>query len=71
VNAFWAKPSAKSHDDHHSDEQHESKPGFLAKYGLEEAPALCVIPLCLTAIGSFVLFIYPDPILELARMIGS
>ena len=72
VNAFWAKPPKDDdHDDHGDQDEHESTPGFLAKYGLEEAPTLCVIPLCLTALGSFALFLYPDPILELARMIGS
>ena len=72
VNAFWAKPPEDDHHDDHGDhDEHESTPGFLAKYGLEEAPTLCVIPLCLTALGSFALFLYPDPILELARMIGS
>ncbi len=29
---------------------------------IEEAPILCVIPLCLTAFGCFVLFFYVDPI---------
>ncbi len=29
---------------------------------IEEAPILCVIPLCLTALGCFVLFFYVDPI---------
>lgn len=68
VNAFWAKPPAEDDHGHHDD--HGPEP-FLARFGLAEAPALCVIPLCLTALGSFALFLYPDPILDLARMIGS
>lgn len=39
--------------------------------GLREAPAACVIPLMLTALGCFALFLYPDPVLNLLRLIGG
>jgi len=74
VNAFWAAPKAdEHHDDHGHDDHHGDHGGepFLARFGLAEAPAFCVVPLCLTAIGSVALFVYPDPILDLAKMIGS
>ncbi len=35
---------------------------------VEEGPVWCVAPLVLTALGSIVLFFYPEPFLELARM---
>jgi multicomponent Na+:H+ antiporter subunit D len=67
--AFFLKPdeapAPEVHDPHHADEHHASHDG------IQEAPLLCVIPLCLTAIGSLLLFFYPDPFLDLCRMIGS
>jgi multicomponent Na+:H+ antiporter subunit D len=36
---------------------------------VEEAPMWCVVPLVLTAIGSIVLFFYPQPFLSLANMV--
>ncbi|MDI6655143.1 MAG: monovalent cation/H+ antiporter subunit D family protein [Candidatus Hydrothermarchaeota archaeon] len=36
---------------------------------IKEAPAFVVVPLVLTAIGSFILFIYPQPFLHLAEMV--
>ena len=39
--------------------------------GLHEAPLACVLPLLFTAIGCLVLYIYPDPILNLLRLIGG
>jgi multicomponent Na+:H+ antiporter subunit D len=35
---------------------------------IQEAPIWCVAPLVVTAVGSIVLFFYPEPFLELARM---
>jgi multicomponent Na+:H+ antiporter subunit D len=35
---------------------------------VKEAPIWCVAPLVLTAVGSIVLFFYPEPFLRLARM---
>lgn len=74
VNAFWVRPDEVPPDPHHdAHDAHDepATPGFLARFGFEEAPTLCVIPLCLTALGSLILFFYPDPILALVRMIGS
>ncbi len=39
--------------------------------GLREAPVACVIPLLFTATGCLVLFLYPDPIVNLLRLIGG
>ena len=36
---------------------------------VEEAPMWCVVPLALTAIGSIVLFFYPQPFFALAHMV--
>jgi len=49
---------ASATDDHHAD-------------GLHEAPLACVLPLSFTAIGCLVLYIYPDPVLNLLLMIGE
>jgi multicomponent Na+:H+ antiporter subunit D len=38
--------------------------------GLHEAPLACVLPLLFTATGCLVLFFYPDPVLNLLRLIG-
>ena len=69
VNGFWGKAPADDGHDHHGHDGHGEP--FLARFGLAEAPAFCVVPLCLTALGSLALFLFPDPILDLARMIGS
>ena len=37
--------------------------------GLKEAPLLCVVPLCLTAVGCLVLFVAPDAVTSLLRPI--
>lgn len=39
--------------------------------GLREAPLACVLPLAFTALGCFALFLYPDPVLNLLRLIGG
>jgi multicomponent Na+:H+ antiporter subunit D len=39
--------------------------------GLKEAPLACVLPLLFTALGSLALFLYPDPLLQLCRLIGG
>ncbi len=49
---------ASATNDHHTD-------------GLHEAPLACVLPLSLTAIGCLVLYIYPEPVLDLLLMIGG
>ena len=71
VNAFWVRLDELPPDEHHGAHDGHKTPGFLARFGLEEAPTLCVIPLCLTALGSLILFFYPDPFLALVRMIGT
>jgi len=35
---------------------------------MDEAPTWCLIPICITAIGSIVLFFFPEPFLSLAQM---
>ena len=37
----------------------------------EEAPLLCVVPLLFTATGCLVLFLYPDPVINLLKLIGG
>ncbi len=49
---------ASATNDHHTD-------------GLHEAPLACVLPLSFTAVGCLVLYIYPEPILNLLLMIGG
>ncbi|MDE2699111.1 MAG: proton-conducting transporter membrane subunit, partial [Gemmatimonadota bacterium] len=39
--------------------------------GLHEAPLACVLPLSFTAVGCLVLYIYPEPVLNLLLMIGG
>jgi multicomponent Na+:H+ antiporter subunit D len=48
----------------------EEKPGAGA-LGIKEAPAACVIPLCLTAVGSMLLFVFPDLFIALAKLMGG
>ncbi|MBT3602788.1 MAG: monovalent cation/H+ antiporter subunit D family protein [Candidatus Latescibacteria bacterium] len=55
INAFFA---SAPNDDHHHD-------------GLHEAPLLCVVPLLFTATGCLVLFLYPDPVINLLKLIGG
>ena len=43
-----------------------------SKHDLEhvhEAPWMCVLPLCITAVGCVVLFVYPAPIFDLLTLI--
>ena len=56
-------------NDSHGDHGHGHGGFWLERLGLQEAPAFCVIPLCLTALACVALFVYPDPFLELARAI--
>ena len=42
--------------------------GEVEERGIEEAPGACLIPLSLTAVGTFALFIYPDLLLRLAGL---
>lgn len=39
--------------------------------GIQEAPVACVVPLLFTAAGCLALFLYPNPVLDLVRLIGG
>ena len=39
--------------------------------GVHEAPLACLVPLLLTALACLALFLYPDPVLDLVRLIGE
>lgn len=43
----------------------------IKKFDIHEAPAACVIPLTLTALGGLALFLFPELILYLARLMGG
>ena len=51
IRAFMAKKKQKDKDEHDSHTEHDTE-----KQGIAEAPWMCVVPLCLTAIGSVILF---------------
>jgi len=44
-------------------------PGDGWQGGLKEAPLLCLLPLCFTALGCVVLFFFPQPILNLVGLL--
>jgi multicomponent Na+:H+ antiporter subunit D len=44
-------------------------PGDGWQGGLKEAPLLCLLPLCFTAVGCVVLFFFPQPILQLLGLL--
>ena len=74
---FPAKPSEHDHHhDHHHDHEHshgdhasdsDTSGGFLKRLfpELNEAPILCVLPLCVTAIGCIALFFFAQDIYDL------
>jgi multicomponent Na+:H+ antiporter subunit D len=45
-------------------------PGDGWQGGLKEAPLLCLLPLCFTAVGCVVLFFFPQPILQLVGLLS-
>lgn len=59
--AFFCKPKPSTHghgeDDHHATE------------GIHEAPMLCVVPLCITAVGCIVMFIFAPELKDLLQPI--
>ncbi|MEP2077398.1 MAG: proton-conducting transporter membrane subunit, partial [Rhodopirellula bahusiensis] len=55
--AFMGKPKADDSADHDSH-------GHAPTEGIHEAPMMCVVPLCITAIGSVALFFAADWIYE-------
>ena len=56
VRAFMPAPAAADHENGHG-------------WRIEEAPLLCVAPLCVTALGSFLLFFYADSLFSFLRPI--
>lgn len=38
------------------------------KNRIDEAPIWCLVPICITAMGSIILFFYPEPFLSLAKI---
>lgn len=61
VRAFFKAPDPDDHhhDDHHGDGHHAPKDGIA------EAPLLCVVPLCLSAVGCLLLFFTSDLVIQL------
>lgn len=64
IRAFMSAPEKSPHDlsesaEHHAHGSHSSS------FGIHEAPLACVIPLCLTAVGSVLLFFYAESIYEI------
>jgi multicomponent Na+:H+ antiporter subunit D len=55
VNALFRKPPADSEG--------------IAISGIREAPAACVIPLSITAVAGFVIFLFPDLVFDLAQLL--
>jgi multicomponent Na+:H+ antiporter subunit D len=45
-----------------------AEPPADAVEGIKEAPVFCLVPICLTAGGSLVLFFYHEPLLRLAKL---
>lgn len=56
--------TASAHGDHHGHGDHGHGHDDHPSSG-GEAPMMCVIPLCITAVGCILLFIFPEPIQEL------
>ncbi|MCP4901924.1 MAG: monovalent cation/H+ antiporter subunit D family protein, partial [bacterium] len=48
----------------------EDKTGHTGE-GIQEAPAFCLVPLCLTALGSIALFFFANGLYELLKPIGG
>jgi len=64
IRAFFFKPDPDEADHDHN---HDVEKGFWPN--LQEAPVLCVAPLCLTAIGCIVLFFYASDVYNLLQAI--
>ena len=63
IQAFMAPPkddSGASSEFGHADDDH----AHTVPQGIQEAPMMCVVPLCITAILSVVLFFFADWIYE-------
>lgn len=72
VRAFLLAPPKEDKKEEEEEEEghgdHESH-GVGHRFGLAEAPLLCLVPLSLTAIGTLILFFFVDPILGLIQSI--
>jgi len=66
---FIAPPPEDDHHDHHDEHHHDVS--VLHSWGLAEAPFLCFIPPCITAVGCIVLFIYGDALYTLLLPLGG
>jgi len=53
---FFYAPDECQEDPGHCDEHGD---------GISEAPMLCVVPLCVTALGALVIFFYPQDLYKL------
>ena len=71
-------PDDPGHDDHaHDDHGHDdhghgeaaTEGGFWAQ--ISEAPMLCVVPLCVTAVGCIAMFFYGEWFYDLLSLIGT
>ena len=59
-------------DSHHGHENHHGGAKGEGFWGqLHEAPILCVVPLCLTAIGCIALFFYATEVYDLIKGIAG
>ncbi len=66
IRAFLLPPPKDDHDDH--GDKHAPH-GVGHRFGLAEAPLFCLVPLCLTAIGTVLLFFFVDPIRGLIQSV--
>ncbi len=57
---FFLPPPRNEHDD-----QYGHANSGMQKAGIQEAPALCLVPLCLTALGCIVIFFLDRPLQQL------
>ena len=75
VRAFFYTPEecaadADAHGDHgHGDHADDGHASHGDADGIQEAPLLCVVPLCLTALGSLVFFFYSQELYEMLEPI--
>lgn len=67
IRAFYLPPDRDQHHAGHAEESHEEahEPRGIGKIHIgriQEAPLFCVVPLCLTGVGSCLLFFYAEAI---------
>ena len=73
LRAFFYPPDPEDHGHGHPGPQDGTEPSHgHAAGGIQEAPLLCVIPLCLAAVGCIVLFFTSDHVVQLlAPVVGG